>query len=465
MKWRYLPVLIFAMVAMAGINYGPYLTCPSTGGATVQFGKDLWDSATIEWADSAAYVASGSFDHSADISAIDMRSSYDISGFAAGTRVYYQVSAGSETSPVYSFRTTPLPGSPIHFCIYGDCRTNEAVHTVVCERMVETNPTFVIQTGDLGDAAWSVDDWDAYFNAADTLSTRVPYVSTIGNHEIPTDIYKYLFDLPGNEEWYAIHAGCVSILNINLYTSYLVGSEQYNWIVATLSDSIPPETRWVIVNEHESPYSTSNHGSNMTVREVLKPIYDSLGVDVVAAGHDHCYEHSYVDGIHYFVAGGGGAPLYSVSGGPFTVHCVSSYNYIEVHADSSDMCFWARSDEDALIERFCLSDFPVGIAERLQPHGFSLKAFPNPFNTTTKIALVFGFDVKKLPKIEIFDVSGKRVRTFRKPNRDGVSGRLTKYSVFWDGRDDSGGVLPAGCYFVKSSDNANIATTKVVLLK
>lgn len=462
-------VLVFLVVGAAtlwgGIDYGPYLTCPSTAGATVQFGKSLWDSARIDWDDSAGYFSDGSLDNSVDISSLDIRASFSISGYSPGTLVFYKVIAGDESSPVYSFRTMPLPGSPMRFCIYGDCRTNEEVHTAVCERMFEKNPALVIHTGDLGDAAWSIDDWDSYFDATDTIAARVPYISTIGNHEIPYDIYKYLFDLPNNEEWYAIHAGCLSIISINVYNSYLVGSEQYNWLLATLTDSIPSTTRWIIINEHESPYSTSNHGSNLIVRSVLKPLYDSLGVHVVAAGHDHCYEHSYVDGIHYFVAGGGGAPLYSVSGGEFTIHCERSYHYISAYADDEDLCFTVLSEEDVMIERFCYSDFVLGIKRVTNPSGIMLEVSPNPFNTELRIGLDFGFDIPHSPSVEIYNVNGAMVRTLSKPDRDGVSGRFTRQNLLWDGRDNSGVDLAGGCYFVVARAGGKTASKKVLLIK
>ncbi|MCK5833389.1 metallophosphoesterase [bacterium] len=464
-KSYFIALILFVSSILAGINYGPYLTCPSTSGATIQFGKDIWDSANIEWDDSAAYWSDGTLDNGVDISEIDIRASYNISGYSAGTRVYYRITAGDDVSPVYSFRTMARPGSPIRFCIYGDCRTNESVHTVVCERMVETNPSLVIHTGDLGDAAWSVGDWDAYFRATDTLAARVPYVSTIGNHEIPYDIYKYLFDLPNNEEWYAIHAGCISILNINVYNNFAEGSEQYNWIEATLADSIPSTTRWIIVNEHESPYSTSNHGSNILVRSILKPLYDLYGVAVVTAGHDHCYEHSYVDGIHYFVAGGGGAPLYSVSGGEFTIQCASSYNYIEAYADNVDLCFVVRSEADAFIEEFCLSDFIVGIDDALNPSGLTVGASPNPFNSSVKIDLGIGFNINESPAVDIYSISGKKVWSCSKSDRDGIIGRLTRQTIEWDGMDNNGKELPVGCYLVSVTASGSLTTKRIFLLK
>ncbi len=417
-------ILIPISFCSAGINYGPYLTCPSTDGAVVQYGKDIWDSAEIEWADSAEFAASGLI-NSADIGEFDARASYRITGYSPNSLVYYRISAGTESSDIFWFRTLPTPGSPVNFCIYGDSRTGEAIHTSICEKMVAKSPRVVIHTGDLGDAAWEVGDWEMFFRASDTIASKVPFISTIGNHELPYTIYKYLFDLPGNEEWFATHVGCVSFICINLYSNYLPGSEQYEWLVATLIDSIPPTSLWTVIVQHESAYSTSNHGGNIVVLEYLKPLYDSLGVDVVAAGHDHCYEHSYAGGVHYFVAGGAGAPLYSVDGGPHTVYKESAYHYIEAFADSADLCFNTWRDDDVLMETFCLSDFPLNISEPELPNVLSISAYPNPFNASITINIDNRSESRSVEQIgsgpagvgadfttasvEIYDVSGRKI--------------------------------------------------------
>jgi len=406
--------ITLSTACFAGIIYGPYLTWPSTDGAVVQYGRDIWDSAEICWADSSTYVATGTLPNSADIWEMDARSSYHITGYPPETRIYYQVAAGSDMSDIYSFRTMPIPGSPVEFAIYGDTRTGVEKHTEICEAMVEYGFDFVLHTGDLGDAAWDVDDWNMYFEAVDTIATKTPFITTIGNHEIPYMIYKYLFDLPGNEEWYSMHIGCVSFVVINVYNNYFPGSEQYEWLVATLTDSIPMTSLYTIILEHESPYSTSNHGGNPLVLEYLKPLYDSLGVDVVAAGHDHCYEHSYVNGVHYFVAGGAGAPLYSVDGGPYTVYMESAYHYIQAVADSDDLCFYTWRDDGVLMETFCLKDFPVIVREIQEQQDFTICANPNPFNSSVTLRISFPSQeideqwIKDI-KLGVYNISGRLV--------------------------------------------------------
>lgn len=446
-------IFIFAFTAsvFAGINWGPYLTWPTQEGIVVQFGKDFLDVAEIRWDDSASYISSGSFSNSANSSELDTRADFTIRGYSPGTKIYYQIIADDEESPIYSFRTNPELGSSVDFTVYGDNRTGEAIHTQICQLFHRYSPEFIINTGDLGDATWDIGDWDMYFRATDTISPYVPIVSTIGNHELPYSVYLYLFTLPNNEQWYTMHFGCVSVLCVNLYADYTSGSEQYNWIRATLTDSIPESTRWIIINEHESPYSTSNHGSNLLVRSILKPLYDSLGVDVVVCGHDHCYEHSLVGGIHYFVSGGGGAPLYSVSGGDYTIFCERTYNFMVGHADSSDLCFSVHREDNSLIEEFCLSDYMVSVTENDFPYQYRLTAYPNPFNRMVKIRLP---EKTNHTKIDIYDIHGNLIKQLSfQPNIE---------YLIWE-PDNS---VPDGIYFVSYKNSiGERLSQKLIYLK
>ena len=84
---------------------------------------------------------------------------------------------------------------------------------------------------------------------------------------------------------------------------------------------------------------------------------------------------------------------------------------------------------------------------------------PNPFNPITTI----GFELAEPGhvRLEIFDVSGRRVRTL--VNK--AVGAGTR-SVKWDGRDVTGLAARSGVYFYRLSvDGSVVATRKMVLLK
>lgn len=94
------------------------------------------------------------------------------------------------------------------------------------------------------------------------------------------------------------------------------------------------------------------------------------------------------------------------------------------------------------------------------PEKFALKsAVPNPFNATTLISFDFAAECKA--KLEIFDISGRKIRTLI----EGESHPGT-YSVVWNGRSDDGGELSSGIYLYRLSTNAGFSETKrLILLK
>ncbi len=77
------------------------------------------------------------------------------------------------------------------------------------------------------------------------------------------------------------------------------------------------------------------------------------------------------------------------------------------------------------------------------PENFTLEQnYPNPFNPTTTIGYQIHSD--GLVTLTIFNVLGKEVRTL--VNKSQLAGI---YQITWDGRDNSGNVLPTGTYFYK----------------
>jgi tartrate-resistant acid phosphatase type 5 len=65
--------------------------------------------------------------------------------------------------------------------------------------------------------------------------------------------------------------------------------------------------RWRIPFAHHPPYCAGPQwGNSKSSIEHLVPLYRRAGVRIVLSGHEHNFQHSRVDGIDYFVTGGGG---------------------------------------------------------------------------------------------------------------------------------------------------------------
>ncbi len=84
---------------------------------------------------------------------------------------------------------------------------------------------------------------------------------------------------------------------------------------------------------------------------------------------------------------------------------------------------------------------------------------PNPFNPVTEIRFDLARDGHVL--LEIYDVSGRRVRTLVNEHR--VAGANQR--VVWDGLDDSGRRAPSGVYLYRLGTQEAQATRKMVLMQ
>jgi len=64
--------------------------------------------------------------------------------------------------------------------------------------------------------------------------------------------------------------------------------------------------RWLIPFAHHPPYCAGpHHGNNTAMLKTLVPLFAPAGVRVMFAGHEHNFQYSVADDIHYFVSGAG----------------------------------------------------------------------------------------------------------------------------------------------------------------
>jgi predicted MPP superfamily phosphohydrolase len=81
--------------------------------------------------------------------------------------------------------------------------------------------------------------------------------------------------------------------------------EQLAWLEKELAAS---RATWKIPFFHHPIYSSGRtHGSDLTLRRDLEPLFTRYGVQTVLSGHDHIYERiKPQQGVVYFVSGSGG---------------------------------------------------------------------------------------------------------------------------------------------------------------
>ena len=95
----------------------------------------------------------------------------------------------------------------------------------------------------------------------------------------------------------------------------------------------------------------------------------------------------------------------------------------------------------------------------IHPRDLNLQQnYPNPFNPETRIDYqIFSSGYTTLT---IFNIRGENVKTIFKGTTS-----IGNYSIFWDGTDDFGKLLPSGHYFYQLKNNEIIDTKKMVFIK
>ncbi len=87
-----------------------------------------------------------------------------------------------------------------------------------------------------------------------------------------------------------------------------------------------------------------------------------------------------------------------------------------------------------------------------------LSAYPNPFNPDVNIP--YKLIENNSVEISIFNIKGQKVRSYFRDNQEPGN-----YSIYFDGKDDSGNRLSSGIYFYRMKTNTYSKTNKMILLK
>ena len=293
------------------------------------------------------------------------------------TQYFYQVRSLLYESDVYSFMTGVEPETPFRFVAFGDTRTNRPEHEAVIEAIRAEAVPFVLHNGDLVDIAVFVWEWDEFFDIEHRMLRESVFVPVMGNHEMwaGQPFFRRYFNTPDHGDAtssvYSFQYGNTFFINLDIARLYTPGSDQYGWLVdqLILAESIP-SVKHCVVQAHFPPYSASNHGSDVDVmlyRTTIAPLLTNFGVDLVFGGHDHNYQHNQVEGVDYFVLGGGGAPLYGVDPEAWTIAYERSNNYLVIDVNGEVINLTAKRADGTIIEEYMLeNDFGgQGIGEEL----------------------------------------------------------------------------------------------------
>ncbi|WNZ64621.1 metallophosphoesterase [Myxococcus sp. MxC21-1] len=326
-------LMLLASTASAGTLYrDPYLQKVGPDTATIAFRLAANCQAEVRYGEGAANQSAVSQD-GGQVHAVVL------TGLTPGTEYTYEVSACGLRTPLNRFRTAPVPGTrSVHFVAVGDFGTGGSNQKKVAAAMVKRQAELFVALGDNAYAdGTEAEIQNNLFVPMEALLAQVPFFAALGNHEYVTNQGQPYLDnlyLPtnnpeGTERYYSFDWGHVHFVALDSNCAVGLASAdrctrdaQKAWLERDLAGSTQP---WKIVFFHHPPWSSGEHGSQLSMRRHFGPIMEKYGVDLVLTGHDHNYERSKPmkgdaiagageKGIPYLVVGGGGATLRKLPG-------------------------------------------------------------------------------------------------------------------------------------------------------
>ena len=221
--------------------------------------------------------------------------------------------AGQAAPPAQAQPPLPLtlPNKPdsLKFGVMGDFGTGKREQYQLGEVMarVRTQFPFVLMLT-VGDNLYGGNGPRDFLNKFEKpykalLDGGVKFHASLGNHDSRQQSNYEPFNM-GGRTYYTFKAPKESVRFFALETSYL-DPQQLQWLERELDSS---GDDWKIPYFHHPLYSSGGrHGSDLSKRKALEPMFLKHGVSVVFAGHDHVYERvKPQQGIVHFVVGSSG---------------------------------------------------------------------------------------------------------------------------------------------------------------
>jgi hypothetical protein len=240
------------------------------------------------------------------------------------TAYSYRVGGDGAWSATYQFKTRKFEGN-FDFLFFGDPQIgssgnvpkDQAGWADTLQVALAANPEaeLLVSGGDQVETAGVETQWTAFL-APDGLRA-VPWVATIGNHDVGSKAYEQHLWTPntdralshyttganrsGGDYWFIYKNVLFIDLNSNAYlTSAQAGVDADEAHIGFITDVVQQhgaEAKYTVLVYHHSIYSPANHandGDNKERRKDFPAAFSRLGVDLVLQGHDHSYSRSYL---------------------------------------------------------------------------------------------------------------------------------------------------------------------------
>ena len=338
----------------AQLQMAPYLQAPTESSIYVCWHGDAGDGSTVEYGldETLGSTAAGdSHDFGGGVIWHWVR----LTGLEPETDYYYRCRTDTLVSDIHVLRTLPPPEAGdriIRFAIYGDTRTDADKHAEVvralCDKAGEIygedlhrQLDVVMNVGDIVTDGRVLAQYSReFFTPLAPLSSRVPVMVSIGNHELEAShFYDYMKygDMQGfqGQGYYSFRIGAVLFIVMN---SNVQGQAQLDWLTALLeSAAADPQVAWIFAFLHHPGRSEIwPDGNTAWVQNRIIPLLAGQEkVELLSYGHSHNYERgaAFTGNLRLMLSGGGGSALDRWGMYP------NQADYPEIHRSRDHYCY------------------------------------------------------------------------------------------------------------------------------
>lgn len=398
--------------------------------------------------------------------------SFELQDLEPDTRYYYTAYNDSEiVVEDASFLTAKLPeNDTLSFFVLGDSGTGNQAQEDVRDALVanynQQAVDLLLHVGDVHQQAG--DEYDSiYFDVYQPLLQELSFFTAIGNHDTYTDNggpYLDSFYSPGTnghpDGRYYWHTWANSFfINIDTNIDFTEGSPQYNFIAEALNSAERAQSDWTFAYFHHPPYSEywPPWEGSQEVREHLVPLFEAHNVDMVFNGHTHSYERGSLNGVHYFISGGGGGNLDTFGRDfPHVLFSTAEYHFLRLDINGLKLDLKAIDTTGAVFDSLTVTkEPPVSVGDTPnQPDQITLRQnYPNPFNPSTRIS--YELPAAGHVNLSVYNVNGQQVRVLHA----GFKEAGLHVEVF------DAAQLSSGIYMYKLQVDDQTYTQKMLLLK
>ncbi len=234
-------------------------------------------------------------------------------GLKADTEYYYRVGDASlnKWSEIGSFTTAPKKGA-FTFIDLADTQAKAEDEAILSSQTIAKaldtvpNAEFLMHNGDIVDNGVKEEQWNWLLGHSQKSLLNTTVAPSAGNHE--DEDYAFIdhfnLDVPKNSATktgayysYDYSDAHFVVLNSNEDSEKHANfsENQIKWLKKDVQAAKANGAKWVIVNIHKGPYTTSNHATDDDimgpngVRNQVAPLMAELDIDFVLQGHDHIY--------------------------------------------------------------------------------------------------------------------------------------------------------------------------------